>query len=262
MIDIQIVSAIIRRYIYTLRHDLNSFTDAFYQPAMQIFIWGLTSSYIQRESTNLPQIVLVILSGVVFWMILSQSTQDITVGLLREFWDRNLVNLFSSPLRLREWISGVIITGIIKLCFSLALGIMLVLFLYHANIFSYGFYLIPFIVSLLITGWVIGFFIAGLLIRYGHSMQAFAWIGIEMLSPFCAVYYPLSSLPVWMQNVSMLLPPSYIFEGMRQIVNNGTVNYNNLIISFALNILYLLLSIWFFVIMFEKSRKLGLGRLI
>lgn len=262
MIDTQIVSAIIRRYIYTLRHDLNSFTDAFYQPAMQIFIWGLTSSYIQRESNNLPQIVLVILSGVVFWMILSQSTQDITIGLLREFWDRNLVNLFSSPLRLREWIVGVVITGIIKLCFSLALGIFLVLVLYHANIFSYGFFLIPFIMSLLITGWVIGFFIAGLLVRYGHSMQAFAWIGIEIISPFCGVYYPISSLPVWMQNIAFFLPPSYIFEGMRQVVNTGTISYNNLFISFALNITYLLLSLWFFVKMFEKSRKLGLGRLI
>lgn len=262
MINISIVSAMIRRYIYNLRHDLNSFTDAFYQPAMQIIIWGLTSRYIEKTSGELPQIILAILSGVVFWMIISQSQQDITVGLLREFWDRNLVNVFASPIRLREWITAVIFTGIIKLCFSLSFAITLVYFLYATNIFTYGFLLIPFIISLLITGWAIGFFITGLLIRYGHTVQAFAWIGIEGLVPFSAVFYPASALPVWMQKVSLFIPPSYIFQGMRNVIQSGQLNYSDLVISFILNILYLTLSIWFFVIMFNKSRKLGLGRLI
>lgn len=262
MINISIVSAMVRRYVYNLRHDLNSFTDAFYQPAMQIIIWGFTSSYLQKASGDLPQIILSILSGVVFWMIISQSQQDITVGLLREFWDRNLVNVFASPLRLREWIIAVILTGVIKLCFSLLFAIALVFFLYATNIFSYGFLLIPFVISLLITGWAIGFFITGLLIRFGHTVQAFAWIGVEALVPFAAVFYPVSVLPLWMQKVSLFVPPSYIFNGMRSVIQSGQMNYTDLAMSFILNILYLTLSIWFFVIMFDKSKKLGLGRLI
>lgn len=262
MVNSSIVSAMVRRYIYNLRHDLNSFTDAFYQPAMQIFIWGLTSSYIKSASNDVPNIILVILSGVVFWMIISQSQQDITVGLLREYWDRNLVNIFASPLRLREWIIAVVITGIIKLFFALSFGIALVFFLYNTSLFTYGLLLIPFVTSLLITGWVIGFFITGLLFRYGHTVQAFAWIGIEIIVPFSAVYYPVSSLPTWMQKISQFLPSSYVFEGMRNVVNHGYLDYIGLIISFILNGIYLILSIWFFVIMFNKSKKLGLGRLI
>lgn len=262
MINSSIVFAMVRRYVYNLRHDLNALTDAFYEPAMQIFIWGLTSTYLKSASPELPQIVLILLSGVVFWIVISQGQQSISVNLLREFWDRNLVNIFASPIRIREWIVAVMIEGGIKMMLSLSFGLILSLVLYKANLFMYGLYLLPFVMSLLLTGWAIGFFISGLIIRFGHTFQAFAWIGVTALAPFSAIYYPISSLPSWMQTIALFLPPSYIFQGMREILLHGTLSLDQLLISFALNILYLILSIWFFVFMFNKSKKLGLGRLV
>lgn len=262
MINFSIVFGMILRYFYNLKHDLNSITDAFYMPAMQIFIWGLTSLYLRDSHQAAPQIVLILLSGVVFWIVIDQGQQSISVNLLREFWDRNLVNIFASPIRIREWIIAVMIEGTIRMGLSLTFGIVLALTLYQTNLFIYGFYMIPFIISLLMTGWAIGFFISGLIIRYGHPFQAFAWIGITALAPFSAVYYPLSSLPHWMQYIGAFLPPSYVFSGMREILVTGNVSYHALFISFAMNIAYLILAIWFFVIMFNKSKKLGLGRLI
>lgn len=262
MINFPVVFAMILRYVYNLKHDLNSVTDAFYMPAMQIFIWGLTSNYLKNSNQAGPQIVMFLLSGVVFWIVIDQGQQAISVNLLREFWDRNLVNIFSSPLRLREWILAIMIEGTIRMSFSLLFGILLVLALYNTDLFIYGMYIIPFVISLLITGWAIGFFISGLIVRYGHQFQAFAWIGITALAPFSAVYYPISSLPQWMQYISAILPPSYVFTGMRQILQTGTLSYEQLLMSFLMNIIYLVLAIYFFVIMFNKSKKLGLGRLI
>lgn len=42
-----------------------------------------------------------------------------------------------------------------------------------------------------------------------------------LLSPFAAVFYPLSVLPHWMQWVAHTLPPSYVFEGMRALLSGG-----------------------------------------
>lgn len=262
MLNFSIISAMVRRYVYNLKHDLNSLTDAFYQPAMEVFIWGITSTYLKTASGNLSHLVILLLSGVVFWIAVNQAQQSISVNLMREFWDRNLVNIFASPIRIREWIAAVIIEGVIRTLLALMFAILLVLILYKTNLFTYGILMIPFMISLFLTGWAIGFFISGLIIRFGHTFQAFAWIGVTLLAPFSAVFYPLSALPEWMQIIGKLLPTSYIFQGMREVLNSGKIPYEQISVSFALNTFYLVLSIWFFVRMFNKSRELGLGRLV
>ncbi|HSX40736.1 MAG TPA: hypothetical protein VLF68_03920, partial [Candidatus Saccharimonadales bacterium] len=62
--------------------------------------------------------------------------------------------------------------------------------------------------------------------------------------------------------IGLFLPSTYIFESMRDLLFKGSIDPAKIITAFALNILYLILSIWFFVFMFHKSRKMGLGRLI
>lgn len=257
-----VINGLIRRYLYTMRHDLNRAADTFYEPAMQIFIWGLTSTYIKNSGQNLPHIVLMILSGVVFWTVISHAQYAISINLLQEFWDRNLVNIFAAPIKIREWIVSVMIVGIIKMSFSLIFAILLVLFVYHTNLFQYGFLFIPFIVNLAMTGWIVGFVTSSFIIRFGQTIQALAWIGFSLLAPFSAVYYPVTTLPSWAQNVAGLVPTSYVFEGMREILFTGRISYDKLLISFLLNLIYLALSILFFIFMFNRSRKLGLGRLI
>ena len=36
-----------------------------------------------------------------------------------------------------------------------------------------------------------------------------------IFAPFSAVFYPITALPQWAQNISWCLPTTYIFEGMR-----------------------------------------------
>ena len=106
-----------------------------------------------------------------------------------------------------------------------------------------------------------GFLGAAFIMYYGNKVQTLAWTMGFMFAPFSAVYYPLSSLPSWIQNISKFLPTTYVFEGMRGIINNQSLPLDMLLKSLGLNILYLTLSIAFFVFMFEKSRAKGLARL-
>lgn len=260
--SIKRINAIILRHLYNWRHNLDRISDSFYWPAMDLILWGLTSVYIKNNSSSVPFIVITLLTGVVFWLIIWRSQYEITVNLLTELWDRNLVNIFGSPLTVGEWIVSVMILGIFKILISILFTIGFAFLLYKTNIFSFGFILIPFIVSLMLTGWAAGFIVGGIIIRFGAKIQTLAWVGVTILMPFSAVYYPVSVLPDWAQIVAKFVPPSYIFEGMREIIFTGNFAYDKLIISFTLNFLYLFLSIWFFVFMFNKSKKIGLGRLI
>ncbi len=261
MINGNRIFAMVTRDLINLRHNYDRLGDMFYWPAMDLVIWGLTGLYFVKQGQN-ELLLSVMLTGLIFWIVVWRSQYEININLLQEIWDRNLVNLFASPLTLNEWIISFLIFGLSKMIISLAFSGIIAFLLYHFSFFLYGFSLLPFVASLLLTGWAAGFIVAGLLIRFGSKVQTLAWTGVYLMVPFSAVFYSLSTLPSWAQVIASLTPPSYIFEGMREILFTGTVAYDKLLTSFLLNIVYLILSLWFFVFMFNKSRKLGLGRLI
>lgn len=262
MLNKNVIFALVIHYLYHWKHSLDRIGDSFYWPAINILLWGLMSTYVKNASSNIPQIAFVLLTGVVFWLVIWRAQHEISVNLLEEFWNRNLVNLFSAPVRMREWILAVLILSIIKMVMTLVFASLLAYLLYSFNIFMYGVFLIPFTASLLLTGWILGFFVSGIVIRFGPTFQTLAWTGPMIITPFSALYYPVSILPDWAQTVAKFVPSSYILEGMREILFTGNLSYDKLFVSFALNIVYLVLSVWFFVFMFNQSRKLGLGRLI
>lgn len=133
--------------------------------------------------------------------------------------------------------------------------------LYQTKIFFYGVYLIPLVLLLLMTGWWVGFFVAGILLRYGSKLQTLAWSVVYVISPFSAVYYPLSVLPDWAQVIAFFVPTSYIFEGAREVINTGYLDINKLFASFFLNLIYLILAIIFLKMSFKKALDRGLVKL-
>lgn len=262
MINFNRVYAMILRDFINLRHNFDRLSDMFYWPAMDLFIWGLTGLYIAKQSVHSEYAIQFILTGLIFWLVIWRAQYEIAIGLLHEMWDRNLVNIFASPLTVPEWIISSVFFGFFKMFASMIFSGLLAFFLYKFNVFMYGFYLIPITLCLLLTGWFSGLIVAGVIIRYGQRIQTLAWTGVALIAPFSALYYPVSALPQWAQKVSIIIPSSYMFEGMREILFTGKMSSDKFFISFALNIVYLLLSVWFFTSMFKKSRKLGLGRLI
>jgi ABC-2 type transport system permease protein len=72
------------------------------------------------------------------------------------------------------------------------------------------------------------------------------------------VFYPISTLPDWMQAIAYLLPPSYVFEGMRSIVLHGSFAPIQLGWSMGLVLIYLLLACWFFVRVYRYAVRTGL----
>lgn len=260
--SIRRIYAMNKRYFFTLIRSYDRLSDMFYWPVMDIVIWGLTGLYFAGLSQNPKETTTVLLTGIIFWIITWRSQYEITVNLLTEMWDRNLVNVFSSPLKLSEWIISVITYGGIKMSVSLAFSAATAFVFYKYAFFQFGWWILPIAISLCLTGWAIGFTVASIIIRYGMKAQTLAWTGAYITVPFSAIYYPLSILPDWAQKIALIVPSSYIFEAMRQHISTDAISSDKIIISFALNIVYLILSILLFTYFFKKSKQRGLGRLI
>jgi len=255
------VKAVIWRHLYNFKHSWDRLSDAFYWPAMDIFIWGLTSMYIREATVEIPNIVMLLMTGLVFWMIVWRGQYEITVNLLEEMWNSNLVNLFTTPLTVYEWMTGVVMLGIAKMIITISFAGILVYLLYAVNVFKFGWLILPFMALLLMFGWSVGFIVAGLIVRFGMRIQTLAWTGIYILAPFSAIYYPVASLPGWAQTIARWTPTSYVFEGMRSVIFTGTMDQVGLIKSVGLTIVFFLSAIGFFLLMFNQSRKSGLARL-
>jgi len=255
------IYAIILRYFYLLLHSLDRLSDLFYWPTIDLLIWGLTSAFFRKNVVGIPFIVVMIISGLILWIILWRGQYEISVNLLEDIWDENLINIFVSPIRFREWTASFIIIGILKATISVGFAGLLAILLYQVNIFKYGLYFLPLMFSLIMSGWWIGFFVAGLILRFGRKIQTFAWSVAYLFAPFSAVYYPVSILPPWARTVANLLPTSYVFEMMREIIKTGNFDGQKLAMSMGLNFIYLLLALWFFHKSFAKAMDNGLSSL-
>lgn len=250
------ILGVVLRNIFTFRRSYDRWFDAFFHPTLELVIWGLTSSYITYLSPSFAKVVFLIVSGLTLWFIVTRSQYESNVALLEDIWSKNLINLFVSPLKLSEWIAGVVIIGIIKALATLVFVSIVAFALYKVQLFSYGLTMVPFIMLLFLTGWWTGFMITAAILRFGTKVQTFAWTLIFLFAPFSGIYYPVSSLPEAAQYISKLLPTSYVFEALRQLITTGTMNQTYLLTSFLLNIFYVVLG----VILLQQSYKAVLKR--
>lgn len=251
------IYAVILRFIFLFRRSYERISDSFYWPAIDLILWGLASTYFTKQAPDTSKLLLVIISGLLLWIIVWRGQYEITVNLLEELWNKNLINLFASPLKFSEWITSLVALSVIKAIASFAFASLLAYMLYKINVYYYGFYFLPMMLMLIMTGWFVGFFIAGIILRYGTKYQTLAWSTIAVFAPFSGVFYPISILPDWAQKIAALVPSSYIFEGGREMLFNNTLDVNKIFISLGLNLIYMVLSIWFLKKSFKKALEKG-----
>ena len=53
--------------------------------------------------------------------------------------------------------------------------------------------------------------------------------------PLSCVYYPVAVLPAWLQAVAWMLPPTYVFEGMRALLIDHVFRADLMMQALALN---------------------------
>jgi ABC-2 type transport system permease protein len=251
------ITAIMIKSLYNLRRDVFRIFDIFYWPAFELFLWGLFSMFIAKTSTSGINIINILLGAVILWTFFDRASRDISIAMIDELWNRNFVNLFSTPLTVSEYLVGVTIISTIKLILSIVFMFFLAKVIYGFNIGAFGFYFIPAAIGLTVFGWSLSLIVQGFILRFGHTVEVFIWAVATLFQPLSCVFYPLSTLPQWAQSIAVCLPSTYLFENMRHAMSGLSVDWNQLAISFGLNILYLILSMIFFSRSFAQAKRSG-----
>ena len=252
------VGAMVLRYVYLLRVSWTRILEIIYWPTMQMVLWGLISRYVMTATTGLHQAAGLFLAAVLLWEVLFRSQMGVHTMFQEEMYARNLGHLFISPLRPLEMVSALLSVSLLRTLISAGSAALLAIPLYHFSIFSLGLPLVAFFANLMIFGWAFGLVLCALLLRFGFGAEGLAWAGIFALTPLSGVYYPISTLPEWLQPAAWAIPPSYVFEGMRAVLLKGEFRSDLFFAALGLNCVYLALGAGMFLFTFRIARRRGL----
>lgn len=252
------VGAMLLRHLYVLRRSWPRILELAYWPTVQLILWGFITTFFRGHSSWVAQAAGVLISAVLLWDVLFRSNLGVALSFLEEMWSRNLGHLFVSPLRPYELVASIVIMGFVRATISVAPAALLALPMFDVWVFSLGPPLAAFFFNLIVMGWSVGLVSSGVVLRYGVGAENICWLVIFLLAPVSCVYYPVETLPHWVQPIAWALPSAYVFEGMRAVLFQGVFRADLMLGAIAFNVLYLALAVGFFLWICRVARIRGL----
>jgi ABC-2 type transport system permease protein len=249
--------ALVLKYYFNMRRNLDRIFDIFYWPAVGLFTWGFTTLYLE-DVTQSSQFISFFLSGFILWTLVQRSQQDLSTALLEDFWNQNIYNTFTSPITNLDLFIATTFYAVSRAVLAFAFLFVLALVFYSFNVLSIGVVGVALLsLSLVLFGSALGTFVSGLIYRFGQRIQVFAWSTVMILQPFSAVFYPRETLPGIFHTISLAVPTSYVFEGMRRSISQEVMPWPELQAAMLLTGVYLVGGYLFFAHFLEKSRQRG-----
>jgi ABC-2 type transport system permease protein len=252
-------AGIVLRQYYLLRGSPARMLALYAWILIDIVLWGFISRYLNTlpmaAGTNF---VATLLGAVLLWDFFARVMHSVTTSFLEDVWSQNFLNLFASPLSIREYIGGLVLVSVATSLLGLLAMILIATTAFGLDFFAYGLMLVPFFFVLFLFGIALGILGITLVLRFGPASEWLVWPIPAVVTPFAAVFYPVSTLPEWMQWISRALPPSYVFEGMRAIVAGDSYSGSLLPWSIGLCAVYILIASWAFVRVHRNVVRSGL----
>src|SRR5208282_4847354 len=196
-----------------------------------------------------------LIGALLLWDTLFRAQLGFSVSFLEEMWSRNIANLLISPLRPLEFVAALMTMSLIRLAIGLVPVTLLAQWFFGFNLWGLGFVLVAFFVNLVLTSWAIGLVVSGLVLRNGMGAESIAWSVLFFVMPFACVYYPVSTLPDWLQAFAWCLPPTYVFEGLRAVIVAQVFRADLMVEALAINVGLLAAGGAAFLALLESARK-------
>jgi ABC-2 type transport system permease protein len=246
------------RHLALYRRSWPRLLELCYWPVLQMCIWGFTASYLAARMGNPVAVAAgTLLGGVLLWEVALRSQMGVAISFLEELWSRNLGHVFVSPLRPWELVAALISMSMIRMVLGVAPAILLAWGLYAFNLFALGPVLVLFFANLMVMGWWVALGVVSLILRHGAGAEPLAWSVLFGLTPFSAVFYPVSVLPAALRPLALALPSSHVFEGMRAVVLRGEIRWDHLAWAAGLNVVWTIAAALVFAQQFRAARVRG-----
>jgi ABC-2 type transport system permease protein len=251
------IGAMVLRHWYLIRSSWPRVFDLMYWPTVQMLMWGFLQLYAMQNSSFFARAAGTFIAAVMLWDTLFRGQLGFSISFLEEMYSRNIGNLMMSPLRPIEFIVALMIISVIRLAIGMVPVSLLAIWFFDFNLWGLGLALVVFFINLFITSWAVAIFVAGLLLRNGLGAESLAWGIMFLFLPLTCVYYPVDVLPSWLQVFAWMLPPTYVFEGMRALIVDHSFRADLMLQGFALNVVLLSAGVIGFLMLLKSARREG-----
>jgi ABC-2 type transport system permease protein len=251
------IGAMLLRHWYLLTSSWPRLLEMVYWPALTLISWGFLQNYISGNASFFAKAGGTLIGAIILWDILFRGQLGFSMSFLEEMWSRNLGNLMMSPLTPFEFILSLMIMSLIRLAIGIVPMVVMAAAFFDFNLFGLGIALVAFFCNLIFTSWAVGIVVSGLVVRNGMGAESLAWTLVFILLPLACVYYPVSVLPVWLQPVAWLLPPTYVFEGMRALMIDKVFRSDLMLQALGINAVLFAAAIVAFVALLNSARSHG-----
>jgi len=187
---------------------------------------GLAAPIISGTATDPVQtsrFVLYLLVGTIAWRFMGLVFENIAEIIAWERWEGTIEYTFMAPVPRLTHLAGMAAGTIVRaLVFSVTTLFAVMLFvpvdLSHANVLS----------ALVMLGvGTVAFMVLGIAsavfpLLWTEKGLQMAYIVQAVVLLVSGVYYPTTVLPGWLQALSVISPATYVIEGMRRALLDGT----------------------------------------
>ena len=252
------IAAIVLRQFYLMRGSVARVLPLFAWVAVEMVLWGFITRYLNAISRAGLDFVPTLLGAVLLWDYFARVMQGVTTTFLEDVWSRNFLNLFATPLSTGEYVTGLVSSSVLTSAVGLVVMLVLATAFFGLSFVSYGAAMVPFLLILLTFGLALGIAGSAIVLWLGPASEWFIWPIPALVAPFAGVFYPIATLPTWMQYIARCLPPAPVFEGLRGIVGGRGVSFAALGWGGALALAYLIAACAVFGAVYRRALRVGL----
>lgn len=258
MTSLSRILAIWLRQLYLLKSSSTRIISVIIWVAIDMILWGFFTHYLNDVTQSGVNFITVLLGGILLWNFSQRVMFGVTMAFFEDVWSKNFLNLFGSPLSIREYLAGLVLTSIVTSALALTAMLLLAIGIFGLNLLSYGVALVPFLMILFLFGISIGILGCSLVLRFGPAAEWLVWPIPAILSPLACVFYPVAALPEPMQWLAKALPPVHVFENVRAITQGHAASMPDLAIGLGLGLFYIGLASVIFLRVYRKAVHSGL----
>lgn len=201
--------------------------------------------------------VRVLFTGILLFHLVWQLTLAGSLGFLEEVWSRNVLNLFTTPVREIEYATALGVVGLMRTLIAVVLIGAVGGGMYAVDPASAGWVLAPAAAVLLVFGWAVALLVVGLTLQFGDSAEVFSWGTLVLLMPLSGVFYPVEALPGGLQAVARAIPLTRAFDATRIGIEGGGVAEGDLLIAALGSVVAVALAFWFVLRQLRRFREMG-----
>src|SRR3954467_12228277 len=156
------IAAIGLRQFFLMRGSVTRTVPLFVWVAIDMVLWGFITKYLNTVASPGFDFVPVLLGAVLLWDFFTRVMQGVTMAFFEDVWSRNFLNVFATPLRTSEYLSGLVLIGVTTSLLGLAAMLALAWAAFGLSFLTFGAALAPFLMVLFLTGIALGIFGAGI----------------------------------------------------------------------------------------------------